>query len=366
MIKDGKFGLQETIWLLVITSTAKVFFTSPAMVARIVGTAGWYMTLISALTAIVGFTFMYLLLKRFPGKNIMEIYDSVLGKITGFVFSFSFFFILLLTAAVNLREFVEVFKVYVYKSTPPLLLTSFLVATMIVMCWWGLEAIARYAKLVIYIMLVGFAGILILSIQNYQWHRLYPIWGYGLDRTVISGLARSSAYGDILIIGIIAKSMHGTKQIKKAGYLSLIFSGILVSISLLAFSLTFSYYSLREITSPMYLMTSLIDYGIFFQRLEPFFMFIWIISSLISTAVLLYMTMLVYSHIFSISDKKPIIIPLGIILAAISMIPQGIISLVKGYVQESRQYSWIFFFVPPLITFVIALVTKKRGRVENA
>ncbi len=48
MIQEGKFGIAEAMWLVVFTSAAKVFFYQPATVAALVGTAGWYMTLISA------------------------------------------------------------------------------------------------------------------------------------------------------------------------------------------------------------------------------------------------------------------------------------------------------------------------------
>ena len=69
MIKEGNFGYHEAISLLVITIVTKVFFTSPAILVEIVGTSGWYMTIISMLVAIFAFMFLYLLLKRFPQKH---------------------------------------------------------------------------------------------------------------------------------------------------------------------------------------------------------------------------------------------------------------------------------------------------------
>ena len=59
------------------------FFTSPSALTNYVGTASWYMTLISDLTAIIGFAFLYLLLKRFPGKDIVEIFNVSFGKLIG-------------------------------------------------------------------------------------------------------------------------------------------------------------------------------------------------------------------------------------------------------------------------------------------
>ena len=51
MIKEGKFESRQAIALLVITCLAKEFFTESNIIANKVGTAGWYMVLISAVVA---------------------------------------------------------------------------------------------------------------------------------------------------------------------------------------------------------------------------------------------------------------------------------------------------------------------------
>lgn len=78
--KEGNFGYREAISMFVIAMTIKSFFSSPAAASKLVGTALWYMVLISGLTAAFLFMFQYLLLKRFPNLSIMEIADNVLGK----------------------------------------------------------------------------------------------------------------------------------------------------------------------------------------------------------------------------------------------------------------------------------------------
>ncbi|MCX7772772.1 MAG: hypothetical protein N2376_06640 [Clostridia bacterium] len=41
MKPEGKFGYHEAISLVVIMMTSKVFFTSPSVVMKLVGTTGW-------------------------------------------------------------------------------------------------------------------------------------------------------------------------------------------------------------------------------------------------------------------------------------------------------------------------------------
>ena len=360
MIKEGKFGVQEAMLLTTLTISSKVFYTSPGLVVSIIGNTGWYMTLISMGTAILGFTFIYLLLKRFPGKDIVTIFNDTMGGIMGFIFSGVLGLYLLFVAASTIYEFTEVVKVYVFPLTPSALIIGIFAAGVLVLCLLGLESLARFAKLSVYAMLFGFVLILLLGIQNYDINRLFPIFGFGADKVLISGIIRSSAYGEVIILAVFATSLQGVNHIKKAGYTSLILSGILISTSLLAFALSFSYYIAQEIVSPMYQMATLIDYGRFVQRVEPVFLFIWFISSFISITGIFYCFVSIYCKMFRIQDSKPIIMGSVIILFAGAMIQSSIGVTASQNIQTIRQYGWIPPFILPLISLLIGIF-RKRG-----
>ncbi|EGD49581.1 spore germination protein [Ruminiclostridium papyrosolvens DSM 2782] len=365
MIKEGKFGVSEAVWLVTITISAKVFYTSSAVLATLVGTTGWYTTLISAAIAALGFTFIYLLLKRFPNKGLVEIFDITLGRFAGFIFSGILAFMMMMIATVRMREFAEVLKVYVLPLTPPSFILGIFVIGVAVACSLGLEALARCAKLTAYIMIFAFFAILILGWQNYDVHRLFPIWGYGVDKTFFNGVVRNSAYGEVIIIAVFAGSLQGTKYIKKVGYISIAMSAVLISISILAYTLTFPYYVASEVTAPMYEMATLIDYGRFLQRLEPIFLFIWNISSFISVTAVFYTFTSIYSKMFRIQDRKAIVMPSAIILFFCSMIQKDMVSVIYGSVEALREYGGIFLFIPPIIALIVAKIRKKEA-IPNA
>jgi spore germination protein KB len=342
-----------------------MFFTSPGILADILGTATWYMTLLSAAAAAVGFTFIYLLLKRFPGKNLVEAFEASLGRFCGFIFSFLLTQLFILNASAIIREFVEVLKVYVLPLTPISFLIGIFVAVVTVVSFLGLETIARYAKMSAYILLVSFITVLILASQKYETYRMFPIFGYGLAKTIRHGLARSSFYGEVLILAVVAGSLQGTKYIKKAGYLSLVLSGILVSSALLAFTLTFPYYTGAEITAPMYQLTAMIDYGRFLQRLEPIFLFIWFVSSFLSVTAIFYTSASLYCKIFRIQDIRPIIFPFANILFTVAMMPSDITTVATGYIHIFREYGWTILYIPPLIALIIAIIREKAVTKQN-
>lgn len=360
MSKEGKFGYHEAISMIVITISMKVFFTSPAVLVSIVGTSGWYMNIISMLTAIVAFLILYLLLKRFNKKNLMEISEAVLGKVLGSVFLIVLAAFLILIASINMREFIEVLKVYVLPESPPSFIMTLFAISIAALSFMGLETIARFSKFIIYILGLGYILVVLLSAQNFTPRQLYPILGYGLDKTIITGLTRSSGYAEIIVLGIIASSLHGFKEIKRIGLWGLLISGVIISSAMLAFSLVFPYTTGQEICSPMYDMAALVDYGGFLQRLEPIFLFLWNFGTFISVTVLFYASIMVYCHVFKMDDKRPVILPMITILFCLNLIPRGISEVIYGAIQQIRARSWMICFVFPLLLLIVAIIRKKK------
>jgi spore germination protein (amino acid permease) len=366
MIREGKIGVREATCLITIAITNRVFFTSPGLLAKTLGTTGWYMTLISAAFGALGFTPIYLLLKRYPGKNLIEIFQIVFGKIISLPFLILLVLLFTLNAAIMLREFAEVMKVYVLPLTPITYTMSILVLFVAVASILGLESMARFSSFIAVMLLIGFGSVLALSSGEYKLHRLAPILGYGLGGTIVTGMQRSTVYADAIILAVVAGSMQGVSHIKKAGYSSITLSGIFISLSFVAFTLTFPYYSAAEITAPMYHMVALIDYGRFLQRLEAIFLFVWNISTFVSVAINFYAGASTYCKTFRIQDARPVIIPLAILTFALAMVPKDISEVAMGYVQNIRQYGWTGFFLPPAAALLVSMLRKKGGETSNA
>lgn len=361
MIKEGKIGFQETISLITIAISAKVFFSSPAVLAGLIGNTGYYSTLISAAIALLGFYFIYLLLKRFPGKDIVEIFHISFGRVLGFILSFILGIYMLFNAIIGITEFTEFIKVYVIPLSPNWFIVGIFIVCVYVLSILGLETIARLSKLVIFFLLAGFLILLALGSINYNINNLFPIFGYGLDKIAYHSFLRSSVYGEVIILAIFSKSFQGASFIKREGIMSILVSAGIISISLLASALTFPYYIGQEMTSPIYSMSTLIDYGRFLQRVEPVFLYIWIISNFIAAAIFFYSFIWIFCQAFQIPDKKPIVLGSCIILYALSLIHRDIITIIMGYVPLIRNYGALLLFVLPLIALIVASIRKVGG-----
>lgn len=366
MLKEGKFGVQEAVCVVTLTISSKLFYTTPGLLTRYVGNAGWQMTLVSCLVAIIFFYFVYLLLKRFPGKNIVEIFEISLGRFLGFLFSLAFAVAFLLYASVLLREFADTSKVFVFPLTGPSILIAVFIVVVVVVAMLGLETIVRASKIIAYIAIFTYALLPLLASRNFKLYHMFPLLGYGLDKTITTGFMRSSAYAEVLILAVFAGSLQGIGHIKKAGFLSLILSGILLSTGLLAFILVFPYTMTQELTVPIYIMARIIKYGAFIQRLDPVFIILWNISSMATVTILFYCAVSIYCKVFRLQDTKPVIIPMAVLLFTIAMAPKDFLTVITENLQQTRLYGMIVFFGLPLITLIIAIIRKRKGDVMRA
>ena len=190
--------------MTIIAITIKASFSGPSNLAGFIGNTGWYMIYISAAVALLGFAFIYLVLKRFPENNISEVFELTFGRVVGFIFSGILAMYLLWTAFSGAGEFVQIIKVYNFPLSPKVYITAIYMIGVLVMSLLGLENIARFTKVTIYFTMTGFVVIYILGSQNFNTNNLFPILGNDLGKTVTTGIVRSSIFGEVILLAVFA------------------------------------------------------------------------------------------------------------------------------------------------------------------
>lgn len=367
MIKEGKFGVTEAVSLAVIATTSKIFLAGPAILAEIVGTATWLSSLISGAVAFLGFVFIYLLLKRYPGKDLVEIFDISFGRALGFIFSSVLAIFIFISTLIRMNEAREFLQVFIYPMSPNWLISGLFVLCILVLSLLGLESIARLAKLLIYFMIISFVLAVLMGIPNYDINNLFPILGKGIEKIAPVGVFGSSVYGDVIILAIFAKSLQGYKFIKREGILGMFISFLIVTVALLASSLTFPYYILQETTSAVYEMTTIIDLGRYLQRVEAVFIFARIFNAIISNTISFYAFLWIFCSTLKVSDKKPIIISSCIVLYASTFLQKDITSVIYGKLSFFHNFgSSALLFGLPILALITAKLRKKGGEIECA
>jgi Spore germination protein. len=293
--------------------------------------------------------------------EITGVFDKVLGKVLGRILSMIFAAYFLYYAGMNLREFVEIIKAISLPYTAPSVIVLAFVITVIFISFKGIEAISRLAYMCFYIILAGFITIIILAYPYYSLDYLTPIAGKGVFETIKIGFVRCSAYDEILFLAFIANKVNGNKQFKKAGVISLLITGGVFVSGIMSAIMAFGYSNASENLSNLYLLCRIIYFGRFFQRIDAIFIFIWVISSVISVGLAFYLSLTTYMHCFNIKDRNPIIIPMAVLLFTVTMLPRDISEIIDLHMMILKQYSFLLLYGVPLLVLLIAAIAGKRG-----
>lgn len=366
MVKQGTFGAYEATCMVLVLMITKIFYTSFSIIVEIEGTAAWYGTLISCLVSLFFFYLLYLLMKRFPGHNITQIFEIVLGKIAGKAVTLIFSAYILYYSAANLREFIEMIKTYNLPYTPPSILIFGFIAVAAILAYYGLEGLARTTGILFIPVILGVILILVLASPLYDIDYIKPYLGYGIKETLIASFLRSSSYEEFFSLAIMINSLHGLKAFKKIGTSCIIITGIIFSVNLLCYLMSFIYSLGIENLSGLFQMSRLIYFSRYVQRLESIFLFSWIIASLLSVSISFYISISVYNSAFEINDHRPVIYPFAFLLFMLTLLPQNISEVIQINFRIIRQYSMFFVYFVPVIVLIIAVITRKRGECTDA
>lgn len=365
MSKGGKFSVYEGVQFTTVLIVSKVLYTSPSIVIKLTGTSSWYVSLISCIAATIFFSIICILLNGFPGKNLVEIYEAVLGTFIGKFIGFSFSAHLLYYTASILREFLEMIKVYNLPNTP----TSVIIITYLSVCvlisYKGIESMVRIASISFYPIILVLFIILALALPYYDIDYIKPYLGYGFKTTLYVGVSRSSAYVEALILGTIITSLHSVRDCKRIGIISILLSGFIFSVASLCYLMTYQYTMGVENLSGIFELSRMVYYSRYAQRVESIFLFTWVIASLLTVSGGFYLSIRTYCQCFNIADHRPLLLPFALLTYVVALQPKSVSELINVNLKFIRQQSFLAAYGIPIFVLIIALIFKKNGENSN-
>ena len=366
MNSEGKIGMFEAISFVSVITINKIFFTSVGSIIMQTGTAAWYTTLISCAVTLVVFMLVYLLLKRFPGKDLAQIFENVAGRFIGKLLILVISAYCIYNAGSTLREFVEMIKVYNLPYTPTSLIISLFLVASLLISRLGFQAISRLCALCFIPAMAGLAFILLLSVNSFNFDLLNPIGGHGLQATLVYGASRSSAYSEFILLAFTANALDGHRDFRKASLTGILVSGAVFSITLLCYLSIYGYASGSETISGVFELSRAIYFNRYIQRLESIFIFVWVISSVLTTTASYYLSILLYCKAFRIKDHKPVLLPFAILVYIVAMLPESMQEVTQKNIIFLRLYSLYIMYLIPVAILFLAFILRKKGDRANA
>lgn len=360
MSNQENIGHREALTLLIVIMSGKIFLSFPRDMAVFGEAAGWLIVLLSGVLGLIGFSFIYFLIRKYPGKNIVEIARLISGPIVGALVGLLFFLFFLAITSFFLRQFVESFILSILPRTPISVITTCFLIILIYGCLLGVETISRVAWFLGPYLLGGLIIILVFSLAQADIQHLAPILGTGPLPVIKSSLFNISLFSEIILFGLIAPLIGNRQKIFGVGIYSILIA-ILINTTIVAVTiLVFNYVSAAKLIFPVLQLARLVVLEEFFQRAEAIFVFLWFLTAAIQLSGLFYGTVISFAQAFRIQDYRPLSIPIAVLIFTLSLIPTSMSQAVDlNDFIISRYYTLIAFGIP-LLLWLASLLLKKK------
>jgi spore germination protein KB len=363
-MKDSKLGYRETLTLLIIMISCKIFLSYPRNMAVMGDSAAWLIILLSGGGSLAGFFFIRQLLGKYPDDNIFNISRKIGGKFLGSALNLLIFLYFLTISTMLIREFAESFILSILPRTPISVITICFLILLIYSVLLGIETLSRLAWFFGPYLLIGLIVILAFS-KPTDIQLLLPLLGSGPLPVLKNSIINLSGFSEIMLLAVVAPLVRDRKKIGEIGILSLTISTLILSGLTAIVLLTFNYVGMTDLVFPVFQLTRLISIGKFIQRVESIFVFLWFLTAVIGMSGLFYGTVVSFSEAFEIRDHRPLIFPVAVLVFTLSMIPQSLPDTVFwNFYIISRFYlvSWIGI---PTFLWILSLFVKKQPEASN-
>jgi len=332
--------------------------------AESAGNAGWILTIYITVISLVLFLIISRLYKNFEGKDILDVAEFLGGNIGRILVGIIYVIDYVVIISVILREYGEDLKIISLVQSPISFVLVLFAIGMVFGAFFGLEPLVRLGAISVPVIFLGFLITVVGSIKYFNFSNILPIFGTGPVEILIEGPSRTSVFSGLTSLFLIAPFLRSHDNFKKSGFIGLILSGLILTVGNLVYSLVLPYPSTTSNFLPIYQLSRLIEYGRFFQRIESIFVLVWSMTALIYLSAGLFFSAYIYKKTFKLEYHRPLIIPFGIIIFTLSLIPKSLMETM--FIDNSiiRKYAWTVTFGLTLVLLILASIKikVKEGR----
>jgi len=359
MLENGRIDWKQLTWLIII-SRSVTFVSLEAMKSPPANQQTWLVGPIAlGITMVMAIPFL-ILVKRFPRQTIIQYSETLLGPLGKLIGVFYVLFFIHISA-ITLRQMGGFFTTAVMPETPTLVFIISLALLAASAVRNGIEVIGRTCQVIGPALLVTLILIVALVAKDVNPKALQPLFDKGFSQILYGGFLYMPRCTEILAVAMAAPYINLKQDINKATFAG--FAVYFLFFSLIDATVigVFGVEEAKTLAFPFFSLTRIISIGDFLERVEVFYLNIWILSLFIKATIFYYAAVLGTAQILRLKDYKPLTLPLGTIIVILSVF------LAESQVElmEFTSYKiWTFYALPfvvflPLALLLTELVRKK-------
>ncbi|WP_018211902.1 GerAB/ArcD/ProY family transporter [Desulfitobacterium hafniense] len=303
-ISTHQFTILSTAVLLGTT-----YMVAGSMLAGTAGRDGW-MAILPGFAVGIPLAFMiFSLMPRYPGMNLVEISEKVLGKWFGKGMGLLYSAITLYFGAILLGQGVDMYNRSVLPLMPQYILVLGLFVIVAFLYLSGVEVLSRFAEVVFPIIFLSLVFMALFSIPRFERGELFPMLDNGIS-PLLSAMRNVAPWPMeyILFLGGLlpflprkAKDLKVLKKgVFKAFFMVIVLSTLMVVIQIM----TFGPFETSRLTYALLVLGNMIEISRTISGVEVIFTLIWTGALALKVAALLFAGIWGLRTVFGIKSRK--------------------------------------------------------------
>lgn len=358
MLENGRIGIRQLVLLFITSRIILTLTYTPAIKDPWANQDFWLACLVSIpITILLAIPFMVLAAK-YPKQTIIEYSRTIAGRFAGKVLGLLYIWFFLHQEATVLRQFGELMLTVLMPETP---LVVFLIGLAIITAYAvsnGVEVISRFNEMIFPLILVSVFLIFILVTKDMNLHKLTPVLGDGIMPVLAGGFSVATKFIELTWLVMIYPFVKDSEKVNRAIRLGILVCGILFVPLIVMITATYGYPTLRSLAFPALAVARIISIANFLERMESVVLVVWILGVLIKVALFYYAFTLGSAQWLNLTDYKPLVLPAGVILVAMSVLLFANLQELEEFSKPATAipYSLVFILVIPVILLLIDFV----------
>lgn len=362
--KESSISNTQLVFMIIQSQIGVGILSLPHDVSLISKNDGWISTLIAGLIVQVIILVLWGLCRRFPSLTLYEIIPHLLGKRLGKVIILCYIIYFIITGSLVLSRYSQIIDIWILQRTPNWILILLMLGVCVYLVKDNLRSMARFYVLVTPLLIILF-GLITYSLKDANFLYLFPIGQTGIT-TILKG-SKEAAFSYlgfefmlILYPFVMASGTRKLVAISTANIFVTLFYTYMVFASLVFFEPRKDIFLTPQ---PLLYMIKAYSFQII-ERIDLFFLSIWIISVATSIGNWLFLSSYGLKHLFKHANYSAFLPFSAGVIFIIALLPDNETDLEKfNKFLEPAHFG--FIIIIPLLLFLISFFLPKKRRGDH-
>ena len=315
----------------------------------------WLVSVMGMLAAVPILLVYIAIMRNFPGKNLIEICQTVFGRTGGAIISLMFIWFFLTLTSLNARDLGMLTRQTVLVETPNILTVSFCVTLCAYAVLNGLNVVTRYAPVFTIMSFVLTALSILLTLNLMNAGNFLPMFTQPAAKYVQgTNIVLSIPFGELVAFLMVTPYVIPGK--KRTGFY--LFSGFIMGSATVVAVVARDTAVLGPVgtlfASPSFETLRMANLSNTLNRMEILFVIVLIVLLFFKISLLYYITVLATAQLFGLTSYHPLVLIFGALIIAYSVFSYPNETMHSASGREIVPILWILFeFILPLLVLVV-------------